>query len=186
MGYRFGRARTGTGVACGPQTFIPARRKPAVIIIGKLSKVTVWIQAGSRSRAARIGQRAVATVRALPSTRLGFQVGDRLSRPLCDGVLGLRRVSVRVCAMDGEQALALCRSNGGSIVCTERGQYSGFRWCRGERKDILGLAVVRLLHAPAVVDQSFVGCLCFALGYCDGTSLHLVSLDASRGPRLGR
>jgi len=106
--------------------------------------------------------------------------------PYATVFLGLRRVSVRVCAMDGEQALALCRSNGGSIVCTERGQYSGFRWCRGERKDILGLAVVRLLHAPAVVDQSFVGCLCFALGYCDGTSLHLVSLDASRGPRLGR
>ena len=33
----------GTGIACGPQTFIPARRKPAVIIIGKLIKVAVWM-----------------------------------------------------------------------------------------------------------------------------------------------
>src|SRR5437868_13637247 len=38
--------------------------------------------------------------------------------PYATVFLGLRRVSVRVCAMDGEQALALCRSLGPGPRCS--------------------------------------------------------------------
>jgi hypothetical protein len=65
--------------------------------------------AGLRRRNAPSGQSTPAAL-ARPRARHGIPVGDRLCLALCGGVLRLRRLSLRLCAVDGRQAIAVFRS----------------------------------------------------------------------------
>src|SRR5208282_5522161 len=56
---------------------------------------------------------------------------------------------------------------------------------RCECENVSGLAAVRLLPAPPLVDQGFAGGIYFALGDRGGPSVRLVSLDAAAG-RFGQ
>src|SRR5262249_13580372 len=103
----------------------------------------------------------------------------RLCGALCGGVPCLRRLSLRLCAVDGEQALALRGPYCGSGLSADRRQYLGVRGPRREFEDVPGFPAVWFLHAPALVDQALAGRLCFALGNRDGTGLCFVSLIAS-------
>src|SRR5262249_15492948 len=107
----------------------------------------------------------------------------RLCGALCGGVPCLRRLSLWLCAVDGEQALALRGPDCGSGLSGDRRQYLGVRGPRREFEDVPGFPAVWFLHAPALVDQALAGCLCFALGNRDGTGLCFVSLDAARRSR---
>src|SRR5215472_15910418 len=133
-----------------------------------------------------MAQAAMATVRTPPPVWLGFDLGNRLCPPLCRGAPRLRRLSLRLRAVDGQQAFALYRADRRSLLPAGGGQYLALRRPRGEREDVFGTAAVRLLHAPPVVDQGAAGHLYFALGARDGTSLHLVPLDADRRAGFGR
>src|SRR5262249_61748637 len=64
--------------------------------------------AGSRSRKARLGQRAMAARLAPTPADLGSHVGNCLCRTLCGSVLRLRRLSDRLRVMDGPRPVALC------------------------------------------------------------------------------
>src|SRR5262245_61067345 len=64
--------------------------------------------AGSRSRKARLGQRAMAARLARTPADLGSHVGNCLCRTLCGSVLRLRRLSDRLRVMDGPRPVALC------------------------------------------------------------------------------
>src|SRR5207237_7308271 len=102
------------------------------------------------------------------------------------GLLYLRRLPLRICAVDGEQALTLRRPDCRSALPANGHQYFALCWPRRERNDVLGLAAVRLLPAPALVDKGTAGRLCPSLGAGDGASLHLLPLDADRRTGLGR
>ena len=147
-----------------------------------MSSTQQVLAAGPRA----IGQRAAAVARTPPPARLGFDLGDRLCRSLCGGVLRIRRIPDRLRAVDGQQAIALRRADRRSALPADGGQYPALCRPRREREDVPGLAAVRLLHAPALVDQSLAGSLYFALGAGGDPGLHLVPLDADRRAGLGR
>src|SRR6266404_136420 len=131
-------------------------------------------------------QTAVATAGTPPPARLRFRLGDRLCRTLCGGVPRLHHLSPRLCSMDGEQAVALRRPDRRSALPADARQYVALRRHRRERENVPGLAAVRLLYAPTLVDQGLAGRLYFALGARGGTSLRLVPLDADRRAGSGR
>src|SRR6516162_3177165 len=89
------------------------------------------------------------------------------------------RVSLRLRAVDGKQAVAVCRPDRRSALPADRGQYAALRRPRREREDVPGPAALRVLPAPPLVDQGFAGCLRFALANSGGTSLHFIPLDAA-------
>src|ERR1700741_5372326 len=108
-------------------------------------------------------------------------MGNRLCRALCGGVLRLCCLSLRLCAVDGEKARALRRPDLRSALPAGDRQHRAVRRPRCEREDVPGLAAVRLLPAPPLVDQSTACRLCFALADRGGTGLRLVLLDAATG-----
>src|SRR6516162_9539963 len=108
-------------------------------------------------------------------------MGHRLCPALCGGVLRFCCLSLRLCAMDGKQAVALRRPHCRSPLPAGAPQYVVVRRPRREREDVPGFAAVRLLHAAALVDQSVAVYLYCSLGDRGGTSLRLVSLDAAAG-----
>src|SRR6516162_600229 len=137
--------------------------------------------AGFCSWAAHIGPRIAVAARIRPTAWRGCQMGDRLCPALCGGVFCLCCLSLRRCAVDGGQALALRRVDRGSVLLAGGRQYPAVRRSRREPQDVLGLAGVRLLHTPALVDQGPPCRLYFALVARCGASLRLVSLDAAGG-----
>src|SRR5712692_696685 len=109
--------------------------------------------AASRGRKADNGQRAAAAHLARPPARLGAHLGDCLCRSLCGGILRLRRLSHRLWTLDGQTAVALCTPPLRPALHKDGDQYPALRRPRRERKNVPGLAAVRLFYHSLAVDQ---------------------------------
>src|ERR1700680_2422708 len=128
----------------------------------------------------------MATAWTPPPARRGFPVGNRLCPALRGGLSCPRRLSRRLCIVDGERPLALRRSDRKLALPANARQYLALCRPRRECEDVSGLAAVRLLSAPTLVDQGIAGRLCVALGARGDPSLHLAPLDADRRAGFGR
>src|SRR5262245_36955308 len=115
--------------------------------------------AGSRSRKARLGQRAMEGRLARTPPDLASHVGNCLCRTLCGSVLRLRRLSDRLRVMDGPRPVALYTRRLRPALHEDGDQYPALRRPRRERENVFGLAAVRLLHVPRAVG--------------DGTAVHM-------------
>src|SRR5262249_3767563 len=131
-------------------------------------------------------ERAAAALSTRAIARRRGQMGPSVHRTLCGGVSRARRLSLWVCAVDGQRARALRRPRPGSALSSDRRQHIAV--CRGRREpeDVPGTGVVGLLSAAAAVDQSSARNLCLALGLGGGADLPFVSLDADRRARARR
>ena len=164
---------------------------PVRCIVGSSSEPTgderAWHEHGtaSRSGAAPVGQRVRRTTWTRASAPLGFQVGHRLRGTLRGGVFSLLRLSVWLCAVDGQQLLALRRPHCRPVLPADGCQYPAVRRPRRQHQDVLGVAPVRLLPASRLVDQTSFGNLCVALADRRSASLHLVPLDVAT-TRIGK
>src|SRR5262245_21919072 len=113
--------------------------------------------AGSRSRKARLGQRAMAARLARTPADLGSHVGNCLCRTLCGGVLRLRRLSDRLRVMDGPRPIALWTRRLRPALHEDGDQYPALRRPPRERETVFGLAAFRRLHAPHAVGRGCAG-----------------------------
>src|SRR3974377_440277 len=122
--------------------------------------------------------RASARALARASARLGAYLGGRLRRALCRGLPRLRPLPPRLWDLDGQGTVAVCAALLRPALHSDGDQYLALRRSRRERNNVPGLAAVRLLHAPAPVDQGAPGHLHSALGATGGSCLYLLPLDA--------
>src|SRR5271169_4128378 len=141
---------------------------------------------GARRAESDDGQRAGATGWAPAPARRGVAVGDRVHRTLRGGAACVCRLSVRLCAVDGRETLALCRAVRGPALSDDARQHRALRGVRCEFEDVFGAAAVRFLLAAPLVDQGLAGSLYLALADRDGAGLRLIPLDADRPARLAR
>src|SRR5262249_18145825 len=88
-------------------------------------------------------------------------------------------VSLRLCAVDGVQLVALRRSHRGSVLPASRGQHLAVRRPRCEFEDVLGLAAIRLFPAPVLVDQGPVSRLYFTVADSGSAGRYLFPLVAT-------
>src|SRR5262249_22690702 len=142
--------------------------------------------AGSRSRTAPTKSAAMAARLGRRSTRLGVRLGHCLSRAVCGDLLGFRRLSDRLWAVDGKRAEAVCAADLRPALCQHGDQYRALRRPRRERADVPCAAAVRLLHAPAAVDQGAADRFHPALGAAGSADVPVFPLDADRRARAGR
>src|SRR5262249_12732814 len=119
---------------------------------------------GTRGGTAPIGQSAAPVAGTSPPPRRRFGLDDRLCCPPTRRVFRVRRLCERLRAVDGQQAIALCRANHRSAVLAGGCQYAAFCRPRRERENVSGFATVWLFHAPPLVDQDLIGGLYFAVG----------------------